>query len=546
MLWRGANRRLSLNGHSPGSQPLRAISVLQLTVYLDTMFPRVTWGCTLMARFTLQWLASGALGAVLTAISVSSSVHAEDAPKKPPAAKVKVVPARDGAEGGFSAERIRKVIASARVEQEADPIITGGSLNGVATGSVATGPLKRTAVPAEGLPSDFRATVPPVRSLSEEPVFGPGAYRRILAAHARYEALEAKGGWPETPGAVMTLRVGSTHPLVLTLRQRLVISGDLDKSEAEIPAFDAGLTKAIRKFQSRHGLTQTGRVGKLTLRALNVPITTRINQLAASAHRLYGNGFPFADRYVVVNIPGATVEAVEGGFVALRNAAVVGRPDRPSPVIQAKISSVNLNPTWTAPDTVVKNDIADKILANPGFLSENRMRLVDFKGNPVDAAAIDWKALKKRKTVPFLLKQEPGPLNALGQIKIDMPNTLAVYMHDTPKKELFRSDMRFHSSGCARVEAVEDLASWLLLPQGIDMEELKARVSFGDTSQVRLKKHVPVAWVYLTGWGAADGTVQFRDDIYGLDTYEGIEKTTLRNRKAAIPVEASTPTPGSR
>ncbi len=145
---------------------------------------------------------------------------------------------------------------------------------------------------------------------------------------------------------------------------------------------------------------------------------------------------------------------------------------------------MNLNPTWTAPDTVVKNDIADKILANPSFLTENRMRLVDFKNKPVDAATVDWKALKKRKTVPFLLKQDPGPLNALGAIKIDMPNTLAVYMHDPPKKELFRSDVRFHSSGCARVENVPDLAAWLLKPQGIDREELDARISFGDTSRI--------------------------------------------------------------
>jgi L,D-transpeptidase YcbB len=278
-----------------------------------------------------------------------------------------------------------------------------------------------------------------------------------------------------------------------------------------------------------------------------VPVATRINQLAASAHRLYANGFPFSNRYVVVNIPGATVEAVEGGFVALRNAAVVGRPDRPSPVIQAKISSVNLNPTWTAPDTVVKNDIADKILANPNFLTENKMRLVDLVGQPIDASTIDWRALKARKTVPFLLKQEPGPLNALGQIKIDMPNTMAVYMHDTPKKELFKSDMRFHSSGCARIENVHDLATWLLLPQGVDSDEITARISFGDTSQIRLKQSVPVAWVYLTGWGGADGTVQFRDDIYGLDTYAGIEVTTLRKRTAnAVPVQPTTPAPGPR
>ncbi len=507
-----------------------------------------------MARQTARFLASSALAALVLAFPYSIAAQAQtaaaaSATEKPPAAKGKPVPARQAKVTGFSAERIRAVIASSRdTALLADPIITGGSPNAAPTGSIS--PSAAKAVPAEGIPADQRAAVPAVRSLSEEPVFGPAAYQRILAAHARYEAIEADGGWTETPAAVMTLRKGSKHPLVKALRERLAASGDLSAEQKTVAAFDDGLTGAIRRFQARHGLTQTGLVGKLTLKALNIPIGTRINQLAASAHRLYGNGFRFADRYVVVNIPGATVEAVEGGYVALRHAAVVGRPDRPSPVIQARINSVNLNPVWTAPDTVVKNDIADKILANPNFLAENKMRLVDFTGLPIDAATIDWKQVKTRKKVPFLLKQDPGPLNALGSIKIDMPNSLAVYMHDTPKKELFRSDVRFHSSGCARIEAVAELATWLLLPQGIDHEEIDARVSFGDTSQIKLKHQVPVAWVYLTGWGAPDGSVQFRDDIYGLDTYAGIEQTTLRQPPPKITAKAASkaavPTPGAR
>jgi L,D-transpeptidase YcbB len=477
------------------------------------------------------------LTALVTVLVFPASAEDTGAPKP-----VKTVKAQPGG-ASFSKDKIRAAIEKARLSAKADMLATGSNPAPVETGSLAT------AAPAQGLPSDNRAPVPPVRSLDEEPVFGPGAYRRILAAHERYEAIEAAGGWAETPASVMTLRKGSKHPLVKVLRARLAVSGDLSASQSAA-GFDDSLTAAIRRFQARHGLTQTGLVGKLTLKALNVPVSTRINQLAASAHRLYGNGFSFAERYVVVNIPGATVEAVEHGYVALRTAAVVGRADRQSPVIQARINSVNLNPIWTAPDSIVKADIADKILANPNFLTENHMRVVDHKNNPVDATTIDWKAIKKKKTLPFLLKQDPGPLNALGVVKIDMPNTQAVYMHDTPKRELFRADVRFHSSGCARVEAVEDLATWLLLPQGIDREEISGRIAFGDTSHIKLKKHVPVAWVYLTGWGAVDGSVQFRDDIYGLDTYEGIEQTTLRQKKAppakAVAAKATTPAPGSR
>jgi L,D-transpeptidase YcbB len=458
-----------------------------------------------------------------------SGVWAEDAAKKP---LRKPKPAATETPE-FSPERIRAVIAKSNGKTVlADPIVTGTPKRKLTTGTIAP---QAKPVVAQGLPDDKRAVVPPVKSASEEPVFGPNAYARILAAHKSYEAIEAAGGWPETPAAVMTLRKGSRHPLALVLRQRLAMTGDLAEDKVDAAILDDDLQAALRRFQARHGLTRTGLVGKLTLKALNVPVSTRINQLAASAHRLYGNGFAFSDRYVVVNIPGAAVEAVENGFVRQRYAAVVGRPDRPSPVIQARITSINLNPIWTAPNTVLQKDIADKVLANPAFLAENGMRLVDFKNNPIDPATIDWKALKSLKKVDFLLKQDPGPLNALGSVKIDMPNKLAVYLHDTPKKDLFRADLRFNSSGCARVEGVHDLAAWLLEPTGIARDELDARIQFGDTSQIKLKSGVPVAWIYLTGWGDPDGTVQFRDDIYGLDTYEGIAQTTIKARVTPPP-----------
>jgi L,D-transpeptidase YcbB len=463
-------------------------------------------------------------------VKITPKGAAKTAPVKATANKpIAKNPVQTANSDGFSESKIRAVIASKK-KNAPDPVVTG---NLGTTGSVTP----NNAVPAQGLPADTRAAAAPVRSMTEEPVFGRGAYTRVLAAHKRYEAIEAAGGWNETPAGVMTLRKGSKNPLVLTLRQRLAVSGDLAAADAAKPVFDDSLAAAIRTFQFRHGLTQTGLVGKLTLRQLNVPIETRINQLAASAHRLYGNGFSFGERYVAVNIPGAAVEAVEGGYVAHRYVAVVGKPERPSPVIQARITSVNLNPNWTAPNVVIKNDIADKVLANPDFLAENKMRILKMDAKTeIDPATIDWKKIKTTVNVPFLLRQDPGPLNALGAIKIDMPNKLAVYMHDTPKKELFRSDVRFHSSGCARVEGVMGLATWLLEPEAIDRDEIEARIGFGDNTQLKLKKQVPVAWVYLTGWQAPDGMVHFRDDIYGLDTYEGIEQTTIRHKVPAKPV----------
>ena len=356
-------------------------------------------------------------------------------------------------------------------------------------------------------------------------MYASGTYERSVEAYRFYESLQSAGGWAVLPGGVAALKPGDTNALVGALKARLALEGDLSSSSDNV--FDAATSVALKKYQARHGLSETGLIGRLTLKELNVPIQTRLNQLAASLYRLKDNGFKFADRYVVVNIPGAAVEAVENGIVVQRHVAVVGKPDRPSPVIEARIQAVNLNPTWTAPLTVVKNDIVPKVKADPAFLFKNNMRILNGAGVEVDPNSVDWSG---KGNPGFTVRQDGGPKNALGQVRIDMPNTLAVYMHDSPKKELFKSDVRFHSSGCARIEGVRDLAAWLLKDTQFDHAAIDLAIAAGDRLDIKLPKSVPVAWVYLTGWAASDGSVQFRDDIYGLDTVAGITTSTIRPR----------------
>lgn len=374
-------------------------------------------------------------------------------------------------------------------------------------------------------PASPAMPVLPAAEADPVPLYAPGTFERTAEAYRFYERLQAEGGWQSMDPRSAGLKPGDRGGLVAALKTRLSLEGDLDSSSDSV--FDAALETALKRFQRRHGLSETGRVGRLTLKALEVPIATRLNQLAASLHRLKDNGFKFADRYVVVNIPGAAVEAVEDGKVVQRHVAVVGRPDRPSPVLQARIQAVNLNPTWTAPASVVKADIVPKVRADHAFLFKNNMRVLNAAGAEVDPNTVDWSG---KHDPTFMLRQDGGPGNALGQVRIDMPNTLAVYMHDTPKQELFRSDVRFHSSGCARVEGVRDLAVWLLRDLKYDRATLDAAIASGERTDLKLPKPVPVAWVYLTGWAAGDGTIQFRDDIYGLDTAEGLTTSTIRAR----------------
>lgn len=374
---------------------------------------------------------------------------------------------------------------------------------------------------------------------AQEPSYGPNTYDRTLEALIAHEDIANRGGWPKVPGSVTALKPDSQGPDVAILKQRLMQSGDLSPAALPGEVYDEALVAAVKRFQARHGLSELGTVGRLTLKAMNVPVEIRLNQLTATLERLKGNGFNFAERYVVVNIPGASVEAVENGVVQRKHLAVVGRPDRPSPVLQANITSVNLNPYWTVPMSIVKADIIPHMRKEPDFIAKSNMKLLGAENKEIDPATVKWASL----TNPyFYVRQEPGPTNSLGQLKIDMPNTEAVYMHDTPKKTLFRNDVRFNSSGCARIEGVRDLAAWLLEGTEWTLPALEAEIAKNERKDIKLKKTVPVAWVYLTGWQGADGLVQFREDIYGLDTPQGIVTSTIQPRKpkpkaaAAVPV----------
>ena len=224
-------------------------------------------------------------------------------------------------------------------------------------------------------------------------------------------------------------------------------------------AYDDALAAAVRRFQARHGLAETGSVGPKTLAALNVPVGRRLRQLAASLDRLAAMDFNFGQRYVVVNLPAASAEAIEGDKVVRRYVVVVGKPDRPSPTLTTHITAVNLNPTWTVPLSIMKKDIITKMRRDPGYVERMHMRVLDVQGHELDAKSIDWSS---DRAPNFTIRQDSGNWNALGSVRIDMPNPYSVYMHDTSHKELFSADYRFQSSGCTRVEDPRAFAAWLL------------------------------------------------------------------------------------
>jgi peptidoglycan hydrolase-like protein with peptidoglycan-binding domain len=372
------------------------------------------------------------------------------------------------------------------------------------------GPAMRSAPPAGIAPSrppkPADAPSPVKVSGDPRPALDPATFINTVRAAERHLAVAEAGGWPVLPAGT-PLKLGDRGSVVSLLRRRLAASEDLRPDSAPGDVFDAPLLAAVKRFQFRHGLPETGTVAERTLQALNVPAETRARQLAASAQRLAGSAFPFGERYVVVNIPSATVEAVENGQVRRRHVAVVGKADRPSPAVETRITAVNLNPTWTVPVSLIRKDIIPQMRKDPSYLSAQRIRVLDGVGGAVDPAAIDWST---EKAVNYTLRQDPGADNSLGRVRIDMPNRHAVFLHDTPSKRLFAQAARFHSSGCVRVADVEAFAAWLLEatpgPNGAWTPfEIAAGIASGERLDVKLAKPVPVAWVYLTGYATPDG-----------------------------------------
>jgi murein L,D-transpeptidase YcbB/YkuD len=194
---------------------------------------------------------------------------------------------------------------------------------------------------------------------------------------------------------------------------------------------------------------------------------------------------------------------------------VVGKPDRTSPDINSRIVEVNFNPYWTVPVSIVRKDLIPKMQAEPDYLTKNKIRILDPKNNELAPAQINWFS---EEAVNYKFKQDPGDLNSLGSIRINFPSPHGVYMHDTPYKNLFGEDVRFHSSGCMRIQNVRDLVSWMLSEtSGWSRIEIDEVIKSGERKDARLKTPVPLHWIYVTAWSTADGVVQFRDDIYNRD-----------------------------
>ena len=349
-------------------------------------------------------------------------------------------------------------------------------------------------------------------------------YYLLKAVLKKYRAIQDAGGWEPVPEGP-TLKPGMTDPRIPLLRKRLSISADLEGSDTESDYYDEGLKEAVMRFQYKHRLEADGAVGKNTYASLSIPVKQKIDQIRVNLERARWIFHKLPPDFIVVDIAGFRAYNYEGITPTWSSKVQVGKPFRKTPVFKSKIKYIVFNPTWTVPPTILQKDILPRIKKNPNYLSKMKISVIDRKGRIVDPNTVDWS--KYSKNVPYTLRQEPGPHNALGRMKFIFPNKYFIYLHDTPSRSLFTRKDRAFSSGCIRVDKKMELAELLLDdPDKWNRESIQKVLDTNKTRRVNLPQPKPVLLLYVTVRFDENDDFIFKRDVYNRDpaVLEGLKE----------------------
>ncbi|HZB26648.1 MAG TPA: L,D-transpeptidase family protein, partial [Vicinamibacterales bacterium] len=360
-------------------------------------------------------------------------------------------------------------------------------------------------------------------------------YTRLRDALAQYRQIAQKGGWPALP-VDLKLKPGQSHAAVPALAKRLAVTGDYTGPiDEQSQTYGPELQEAVKRVQRRHGLEPDATVGRAVVAQLNVPADARVRQIALNLERWRWLPRDLGERHILVNIPEYRLEVWEGGTVPLSMRVVVGKKDTPTPIFADDMTYVVFSPYWNVPAEIVKNETVPSALRDPAFLDRTNMEVLDKSGKPVDPSSIDIAEVGE-----YRFRQRPGSANSLGLVKFMFPNSYNVYLHDTPADSLFARATRSFSHGCVRVEQPDKLAQYVLRDQpDWTPERISGAMQAGEERTVKLSGPLPVYLGYWTARISADGILQFRDDLYGIDARQTtlltrtIEKLRLRAAEAA-------------
>lgn len=354
------------------------------------------------------------------------------------------------------------------------------------------------------------------------------AYTQLREMLGHYRRIEAQRSAPYLASRASSLRLGDIGDDVPVLRQRLALWGEGRLLAADGGAypmigvesaihsnrhFDEELERAVKRFQRRHQLQEDGIVGEQTRSALNIPVASRINQLRVNLERARWLGpTHMAGPQVWVDIAGYQLHYLRPSGEHWSARVVVGTPQRETPIIHSSISHLTINPSWTIPPTIMREDVLPRVRQDPGYLARQNIQVLSPTGERLNAAAIDW-----QRPGGVMLRQAAGGSNPLGRVVVRFPNNDMIYLHDTPARGLFQREQRALSSGCVRVEGVLDFAQMLLQDSGSRYQLNSLINSSGSDRNVNLPQRIPIALHYLTAWPNAQGEVEFRNDIYRRD-----------------------------
>ncbi|MBK6897295.1 MAG: L,D-transpeptidase family protein [Alphaproteobacteria bacterium] len=355
--------------------------------------------------------------------------------------------------------------------------------------------------------------------------------RSVEPQGATYKALQAElltltKKWQEDPAAQVEpirmakpLSPGKSHAEVPKLRQRLGLPEIQEKDNRLI--YDTALVEAVKQFQAEKGLKSDGVIGAKTLFILNQNLKDKIRQIIVNLERLRWMPTEDTSKVIMVNLPSATLWALENGQVKIEMPVIVGRPKRATLSFRTEVTGVRFNPDWTVPPTIQKEDILPKLIDDPGYLVDKGMEIYQGYGQEaqtLDPMATDWAAMTPEEYRSLRLVQIPGSHNPLGRIRVLMPNRHNIYLHDTNDRKLFGRSDRAQSSGCIRLQEPEKLASFILSNrEGWSEEKLRANIKSKKTRDIMIPQTIPVYLLYYTAWIGPQGQVVFGEDIYSHD-----------------------------
>lgn len=355
-----------------------------------------------------------------------------------------------------------------------------------------------------------------------EPPFA--GYRRTQQVLEHYLALMGQGEGEPLPVPAKPVNPGATYEAVQRLSARLRLLGDLPAATQDPEGsnlYDGPLVAAVKHFQERHGLSPDGRLGPQTLKQLNTRLSFRVEQLRLTLERWRWVPYQFPEPPIVVNIPEFRLRAYDSdGRVGLASNVIVGKAYRhETPVFERDMKFVVFRPYWNVPPSIQRSEIVPAIKKDREYIAKKGYEVVTAQGDVVTSGVLDDDMVQQLSAGKLLVRQKPGPNNALGLVKLMFPNEYNVYLHSTPSPQLFSQSRRDFSHGCIRVEKPAELAAWVLRDKPEwTLERVRAAMQSGpDNVQVNLSKPVPVLILYGTAIVDDAGQVHFFDDLYGYD-----------------------------